>query len=209
MEIFVNNLAYQVEDKEIRDLFAAFGEVRRAAVVKDRETGQSRGFAFVDMPNAAEAQRAIGELNGQPLQGRNMAVSEARPRESRPAPGGGYGGGPSQGGFGGPRPPRPAYTPSSSQGGYSSAPSQPYGAPMARRPVPPVANLAGPEELEELAARKVRAKNFGPDKRKAKPDKFEEKKRPVLKGIEKGRQNSGRLPSDDEDDEFTPPVRIR
>ena len=110
MEIFVNNLAYQVEDKDIRELFAPFGEVRRASVVKDRETNRSRGFGFVDMPNAAEGQRACAELNGKPLQGRNMMVSEARPRDARPAPGAGSSQG---GGFGAPRPPRQPYTPSS------------------------------------------------------------------------------------------------
>ena len=203
MEIFVNNLAYQVEDKDIRELFAAFGEVRRASVVKDRETGRSRGFGFVDMPNPAEGQRAVAELNNQPLQGRNMMVSEARPRDARPAP--------SSGGFGGaPRPPRPAYAPSSSQssGGYSSAaPRQPYGAPAPRRPDPAFSNITSPEELEEIANR-PRVKSFGPDRRKTDSSKFEEKKKPVLKGVEKGRQNN-RLVSEDDDEDFTPPVRIR
>ena len=203
MEIFVNNLAYQVEDKDIRELFAAFGEVRRASVVKDRETGRSRGFGFVDMPNQAEGARAVAELNNQPLQGRNMMVSEARPRDARPAP--------SAGGFGGaPRPPRPAYTPSSSQpsGGYASAaPRQPYGAPAPRRPDPAFGNITSQEELDEITSR-PRVKSFGPDRRKTDTSKFEEKKKPVLKGVEKGRQNN-RLVSDDEDEDFTPPVRIR
>ncbi len=213
MEIFVNNLAYQVEDKEIRDLFAAYGEVRRASVVKDRETNRSRGFGFVDMPNPAEGQKAIAELNGKPLQGRNMMVSEARPREARPAPGGGSFQG---GGFGGPRPPRPPYTPSSAQAsgsGYGApAPRPSYSSsptpPPRRADAPPPGAITSPEELEEIANRRPRVKNFGPDRRKADNSKFEEKKKPVLKGVEKGRQGS-RFNADDEDEDFTPPVRIR
>lgn len=98
MNIYVGNLSYDTTEAELREAFGRFGEVQEARVVEDRETGRPRGFGFVEMPNASEAQKAIAELNGASLQGRNITVNEARPRESR---GGGGGGG--RGGRGGGR----------------------------------------------------------------------------------------------------------
>lgn len=84
MNIYVGNLAYGVTDADIRSLFAASGEVTSATVIMDKFSGQSKGFAFVDMPNKPEALTAIRSLNEHPLQGRNMRVNEAKPREERP-----------------------------------------------------------------------------------------------------------------------------
>jgi RNA recognition motif-containing protein len=84
MNIYVGNLAYSVTDDELRDAFAAFGEVSRASVIMDRDTGRSKGFGFVEMPDDAQAETAIKELNEKPIGGRNVRVNEARPREDRP-----------------------------------------------------------------------------------------------------------------------------
>jgi len=84
MNIYVGNLAYSVTDDELRDAFAAFGEVSRASVIMDRDTGRSKGFGFVEMPDDAAAETAIKELNEKPIGGRNIRVNEARPREDRP-----------------------------------------------------------------------------------------------------------------------------
>jgi len=78
--IYVGNLAYSVSDDELREAFAAYGEVARAKVIMDRDTGRSKGFGFVEMPNDSEAQAAIDGLNRQPINGRNVRVNEARPR---------------------------------------------------------------------------------------------------------------------------------
>jgi RNA recognition motif-containing protein len=84
MNIYVGNLAYSVTDDELRAAFAAFGEVSRASVIMDRDTGRSKGFGFVEMPDNAQAETAIKELNDQPIGGRAVRVNEARPREDRP-----------------------------------------------------------------------------------------------------------------------------
>jgi RNA recognition motif-containing protein len=84
MNIYVGNLAYSVTDDELRDAFSAFGEVSRASVIMDRDTGRSKGFGFVEMPDDAQAEVAIKELNEQPIGGRPIRVNEARPREDRP-----------------------------------------------------------------------------------------------------------------------------
>ncbi|RMG38097.1 MAG: RNA-binding protein [Gammaproteobacteria bacterium] len=78
--IYVGNLAYSVSDEGLRAAFAAYGEVARAKVIMDRDTGRSKGFGFVEMPNDAEAEAAIEGLNEQPIEGRNVRVNEARPR---------------------------------------------------------------------------------------------------------------------------------
>ncbi len=91
MNIYVGNLPFTTGEEELRATFAAFGEVASAAVIKDQFTGQSRGFGFVEMPNAEEANNAINALNGKDLKGRALKVNEARPREER-RPGGGFGG---------------------------------------------------------------------------------------------------------------------
>jgi cold-inducible RNA-binding protein len=97
--IFVGNLSYQTGQQELEQAFAAYGQVDRVSIVTDRETGQSRGFAFVEMPNRDEAAQAINALNGYQLNGRALNVNEARPREERS--GGGGGGGYRGGGGGG------------------------------------------------------------------------------------------------------------
>jgi len=84
MNIYVGNLAYGVSDTDLRDAFSASGEVSSASVIKDKFSGESKGFGFVEMPNNSEAQAAINSLNEKPLQGRNMRVNEVKPREARP-----------------------------------------------------------------------------------------------------------------------------
>ena len=85
MRLYVGNLHFQVTDEELRSAFSAYGSVTSATVVIDRDTGRSRGFGFVEMPNAAEAQAAIRGLNGSRLRDRVLTVNEAREREARPA----------------------------------------------------------------------------------------------------------------------------
>ena len=84
MNIYVGNLAYKMSEEELRSAFEAFGTVDSARFVIDRETGRSKGFGFVEMPNKYEAEKAIAELNGTELAGRTVTVNEARPREERP-----------------------------------------------------------------------------------------------------------------------------
>ena len=84
MNIFVGNLSYSVTDRELRSAFEAHGQVTSASVILDRMTGKSRGFGFVEMPNRDEASAAIQALNDQNLNGRNIRVNEAQPREARP-----------------------------------------------------------------------------------------------------------------------------
>ena len=98
--IFVGNLDHSVTEEELKEAFDAFGSVTKAAVIKDKFTGQSRGFGFVEMQSDEEAQAAIDGLNGTDLKGRSINVNEARPREDRPRRPMGGGGG-SRGGFGG------------------------------------------------------------------------------------------------------------
>ena len=99
--IFVGNLNFRTSEDEVRGLFAAYGSVDRVNLITDRETGQPRGFGFVEMSNDAEADRAISELNGRDVGGRAINVNEARPKEDRG--GGGGGGGRGRGGGGGGR----------------------------------------------------------------------------------------------------------
>ena len=86
MQIYVGNLAYTTTDQELRQLFEAYGVVDRVNLPQDRETGRPRGFGFVEMPNATEAQAAIAGLQGATLGGRTLSVNEARPREERGGP---------------------------------------------------------------------------------------------------------------------------
>lgn len=103
MNIFVGNLSYRTDEQVLRQLFEAYGEVSSATVAQDRETGRSRGFGFVEMPDSTAASAAIEQLNGREVEGRTLAVNEARPREDRPRREGGGGGGYSGGGGGGNR----------------------------------------------------------------------------------------------------------
>ena len=99
MNIYVGNLSFEVADDDLRQLFSAHGEVESASVVKDRFSGESRGFGFVEMPARKDAEAAIAALNGTDVKGRTITVNEAKPKA--PKSGGGGGGG--QGGRGGRR----------------------------------------------------------------------------------------------------------
>lgn len=105
MRIYVGNFAYEMKEQELREAFEAYGQVQEVSIVLDRDTGRSKGFAFVDMPTSAEAQAAITALNGKEFDGRAITVNEARPRPERGFSGssgglGGRGGGGSRGGHG-------------------------------------------------------------------------------------------------------------
>ena len=89
MRIYVGGLPYSTNSEGLRSIFAEKGEVSDATVVEDRSTGQSKGFGFVEMPNATEAQNAIKNLNGTNMGGRSLSVNEARPREESNSRGGG------------------------------------------------------------------------------------------------------------------------
>ncbi len=94
--IYVGNLAYGATENDVRAAFEQFGDVSSVNIITDRETGRSRGFAFVEMPNGDEARQAIAELNLQEIAGRRVTVNEARPKPERRrggGGGGGYGGG--------------------------------------------------------------------------------------------------------------------
>ena len=103
MNLYVGNLAYEVTDEDLKSAFQAHGEIESARVIMDRETGRSKGFGFVEMPKAEQAQEAIKALNGSQIGGRAITVNEARPKPQRDSHGGGgFGGGASRsGGFGG------------------------------------------------------------------------------------------------------------
>lgn len=88
MNIYVSNLSFGIQDEELLEIFAPYGEVTSARVVIDRDTNRSRGFGFVEMTNNNEAQKAISELNGVMADGRSINVNEARPREDRNGSGG-------------------------------------------------------------------------------------------------------------------------
>ncbi len=100
-KLYVGNLAYTVRDEDLQQQFSAFGQVQSAKVMMERDTGRSKGFGFVEMGSADEAQAAIAGLHGQNVGGRDLTVNVARPMEARPprTGGGGYGGG--GGGYGG------------------------------------------------------------------------------------------------------------
>ncbi len=100
MKIYVGNLSFRTTQQELEDLFTNYGNVQEAAVVTDRETGRSRGFGFVTMPEDGEANAAIEALNGTEVEGRTLTVNEARPKTDRPRGGGGGGGGYGGGGGG-------------------------------------------------------------------------------------------------------------
>ena len=105
MNIYVGNLSRDVSDEDLRQAFEAFGQVESVTIIKDKFSGEPRGFGFVEMPSKDEAQSAIEGLNGQDIKGHTLTVNEARPRSERRGGKGGYGGG--RGGQGG------------SKGGYS------------------------------------------------------------------------------------------
>ena len=93
-KLYVGNLPYSFNDNDMERAFSAYGSVNSAKVIMDRESGRSKGFGFVEMSSAAEAQAAVAALHGSDLGGRDMVVNIAKPMESRPPrSGGGYGGG--------------------------------------------------------------------------------------------------------------------
>jgi RNA recognition motif-containing protein len=97
MNIYVSNLSFNVQDEDLKEFFTEYGEVSSAKVIMDKMTNQSRGFGFVEMSDDTAAKKAIAELDGATIEGRNIKVMEAKPKEDRPARsnngGGGYGGG--------------------------------------------------------------------------------------------------------------------
>jgi cold-inducible RNA-binding protein len=106
MKLYVGNLSFQTTSEDLQQLFAQAGTVESATVVEDRDTGRSRGFGFVEMASKEEGEKAIEQFNGTDMNGRNLTVNEARPREDRGNRGGGggrggYGGGGNRGGGGG------------------------------------------------------------------------------------------------------------
>jgi RNA-binding proteins (RRM domain) len=84
MNIFIAGLNYNISDSELSELFAAYGEVSSARVIKDRQTGRSKGYGFAEMTDDEAAKKAIEELNGQEIKGRAIVVSEARPKTDAP-----------------------------------------------------------------------------------------------------------------------------
>ena len=99
MNIYVGNLSYDTDDHGLRQAFEKYGSVDSVNIIFDKFSGRSKGFGFIEMPDNSEAQKAIDELDGQDLDGRNIKVNQAKPREER---GGGYrGGGGNRGGGGG------------------------------------------------------------------------------------------------------------
>lgn len=100
-KLYVGNLSYSTTEDDLRQLFSQAGNVKSVSVIKDRDTGRSKGFAFVEMGSDDDAQKAISQFNGQSFQDRSLKVNVARPREDRPRGGGGFGG--PRGGGGGDR----------------------------------------------------------------------------------------------------------
>ena len=139
VRLFIGNLPYAASEAELREHLSSVGEPSQIVLPVDRETGRPRGFAFVDYADRAVAEAAISRFDQQPFKGRPLAVSEARPREERPA------GAPRPGGYGGPRPGGPA--PGGGGGGYAPRPSG-----WAPRP-----------DSGGAAPGAARHRNFGPD----------------------------------------------
>ncbi|SRR5215207_3578904 len=100
MNIYVSNLSFNVQDEDLKEFFAPYGEVTSAKIIMDKMTNQSRGFGFVEMSDDTASKKAITELDGATVEGRTIKVMEAKPKEDRPRGGGGFGGG-NRGGSGG------------------------------------------------------------------------------------------------------------
>jgi RNA recognition motif-containing protein len=100
MKLYVGNLSFNTMEDDLQQLFSQVGSIESVSMVTDRDTGRSRGFAFVEMSSKSEGEAAIAKFNGTELDGRSLTVNEAKPRENRGASGGGFGGGRNGGGFG-------------------------------------------------------------------------------------------------------------
>jgi RNA recognition motif-containing protein len=100
MKLYVGNLSFNTTNQDLNELFGTIGTVQSSNVIEDRETGRSRGFGFVEMSSQAEGEKAISELNGKEVDGRELKVNEAKPQGDRGGRGG-YGGGGGRGGYGG------------------------------------------------------------------------------------------------------------
>lgn len=191
VRLFVGNMPYGATDADLRGHFSSVGAPSNIVIPVDRDTGRPRGFAFVEYLDRAVAEQAIARFNQQPFMGRPLSVSEARPREERPA--GGYRpSGPGGGGFGGPRPGGP--------GGFSG-PRPPGGGFGGPRPGGPGAFRSGPG----VGAPPAPGKNFGPPKKKsASSEKRWESKERGPKGPIKERY-TGRVGDldDDPNEEYT------
>ena len=192
VRLFIGNLPYAASEPELREHLSSVGEPAQIVLPVDRETGRPRGFAFVDYADRAVAEAAISRFDQQPFKGRPLAVSEARPREERPA------GAPRPGGFGGP--PRPGGPPGGgSGGGFAPRPSG-----WAPRP----------SDSGGGAPSGPRSRNFGPDappknKRKAprkdgdRGPKGPIKERPVSRLYENDEDWRNEKPEEDVDDVAT------
>jgi cold-inducible RNA-binding protein len=97
MKLYVGNLSFNTSTRDLEEMFGKFGSVQSTNIIEDRETGRSRGFAFVEMSNQEEGQKAISELDGKEFDGRELKVNEAKPRENRN--GGGFNSGRNHGGY--------------------------------------------------------------------------------------------------------------
>jgi cold-inducible RNA-binding protein len=102
-KLYVGNLSYETSEAGIRTAFEAHGEVTSVNLITDRDSGRPKGFGFVEMGSAEEAQKAVAALDGTQLDGRSIKVNEAKPQEPRPPRSGGYGGGGRSGGYSGNR----------------------------------------------------------------------------------------------------------
>jgi len=100
-KLYVGNLSFNTSTQDLETMFGESGTVQSVNIIEDRETGRSRGFAFVEMSSAAEATSAIATLDGKEVDGRNLKVNEAKPQENRSGGGGGRGGNSGGGGYGG------------------------------------------------------------------------------------------------------------
>jgi cold-inducible RNA-binding protein len=190
VRLFIGNLPYAASEPELREHLSSVGEPSQIVLPVDRETGRPRGFAFVDYADRAVAEAAISRFDQQPFKGRPLAVSEARPREERPA------GAPRPGGYGGP--PRPSGPAGGAGGGFAPRPSG-----WAPRPSEGGSSPSGP-----------RSRNFGPDappknKRKAprkdgdRGPKGPIKERPVSRLYENDEDWRNDKPEEDIDDVAT------
>lgn len=170
VRLFVGNMPYGATDTDLRGHFSTVGAPSNIVIPVDRETGRPRGFAFVEYLDRAVAEQAIQKFNQQPFMGRPLSVSEARPREERPAGGGYRPGGPGGGGFGGPRPggpgggfggPRPG-----GPGGFGGPrPGGPGGfrsGPGTGPPPPPGKNFGPPKKKSASSEKRWESKERGP-----------------------------------------------